>query len=91
MVLRRVNGAVNFDRFWNDYKKGFGFLREEFYLGNDKLSYITNEGSYELRIDINNVNGEQYYAKYSLFRISDESSNYRLRDIGDYLPESTTS
>ncbi|PIK38026.1 fibrinogen-like protein A [Apostichopus japonicus] len=91
VFLRRVDGAVNFYRYWNDYKKGFGFLRREFWLGNDNIAYLTNQGNYELRIDMNNVNGKPYYAKYNLFRISDESSNYRLTDLGDYLSESTAS
>ncbi|XP_071837732.1 fibrinogen-like protein A [Apostichopus japonicus] len=89
VFLRRVDGAVNFYRDWNEYKKGFGFLRREFWLGNDNIAYLTNQGNYELRIDMNNVNGKPYYAKYNLFRISDESSNYRLTDLGDYLSEST--
>ncbi|PIK38025.1 fibrinogen-like protein A [Apostichopus japonicus] len=89
VFLRRVDGTVNFYRDWNDYKKGFGFLRREFWLGNDNIAYLTNQGNYELRIDMNNVNGKPYYANYNLFRISDESSNYRLTDLGDYLSEST--
>ncbi|PIK47769.1 hypothetical protein BSL78_15377, partial [Apostichopus japonicus] len=75
---------------WDDYKDGFGFLQREFWLGNDKLSYITNQGDYELRIDLVSRNGNSYFAKYDLFRISDEISKYRMTDLGSYLPESTT-
>ncbi|KAJ8023162.1 Fibrinogen-like protein A [Holothuria leucospilota] len=86
---RRVDGSVDFYRFWNEYKSGFGFLRGEFWLGNDKISYLTNQKRYELRIDMNNVNGEPYFAKYNLFRISDEGSKYRLVGLGDYDSSST--
>ncbi|PIK51901.1 fibrinogen-like protein A [Apostichopus japonicus] len=86
---RRIDGAVDFYRRWDDYKNGFGFLQREFWLGNDKLSYITNQGDYELRIDLVSRNGNSYFAKYDLFRISDEISKYRMTDLGSYLPEST--
>ncbi|PIK47762.1 putative fibrinogen-like protein A-like [Apostichopus japonicus] len=84
-----IDGAVDFYRRWNDYKDGFGFLKREFWLGNDKLSYLTNQGDYELRIDLVSRNGNSYFAKYDLFRISDEISKYRMTDLGSYLPEST--
>ncbi|PIK47759.1 Fibrinogen-like protein A [Apostichopus japonicus] len=47
-------------------------------------------GDYELRIDLVSRNGNSYFAKYDLFRISDEISKYRMADLGTYLPESTT-
>ncbi|XP_071835967.1 fibrinogen-like protein A isoform X3 [Apostichopus japonicus] len=86
---RRIDGAVDFYRRWDDYKDGFGFLQREFWLGNDKLSYLTNQGDYELRIDLVSRNGNSYFAKYDLFRISDDISKYRMTDLGSYLPEST--
>jgi len=30
---RRQNGYVDFYREWTDYKKGFGYLNTEFWLG----------------------------------------------------------
>lgn len=86
---RRLDGSVDFYRYWNDYKNGFGFLRGEFWLGNDKISYLTNQKRYELRIDLNNVNGQPYFAKYDFFRISDEFTKYRLVGVGNYDSTST--
>ncbi|PIK39934.1 hypothetical protein BSL78_23224 [Apostichopus japonicus] len=89
VIQRRVDGSVDFYRTWNEYKQGFGFLKREFWLGNDQISDLTNQKDYELRIDMNNANGVPYFAKYDLFRISDEWSKYRMVDLGGYLPEST--
>ncbi|XP_071836723.1 fibrinogen-like protein A isoform X2 [Apostichopus japonicus] len=86
---RRLDGSVDFYRDWNEYKHGFGYMRREFWLGNEKLSYLTNQGNYELRVDLTDVNGVQYIAKYNLFRISDEGSKYTLTELGEYLPQST--
>jgi hypothetical protein len=32
--MRRYDGSVNFSREWDDYKHGFGSLKEEFWAGN---------------------------------------------------------
>ncbi|XP_071837542.1 fibrinogen-like protein A isoform X5 [Apostichopus japonicus] len=79
---RRVDGSVDFYRNWQSYKVGFGELDHEFWLGNDKLYYLTNQGDYQLRIDMVNRDGAPYYAKFDLFRINDESDNYRLSGLG---------
>ncbi|PIK48463.1 tenascin [Apostichopus japonicus] len=81
---RRVDGSVNFYRNWQSYKDGFGELDHEFWLGNDKLYYLTNQGNYQIKIDLVNANGVPYFAKYDLFRINDESDNYRLSGLGTY-------
>ncbi|PIK37566.1 fibrinogen-like protein A [Apostichopus japonicus] len=88
VIQRRLDGSVDFYRTWNEYKQGFGFPERDFWLGNDKLSLLTNQKDYELRIDMNNHEGVSYVVKYSLFRVSDEWSKYKLI-LGDYLPEST--
>ncbi|XP_071837053.1 fibrinogen-like protein A [Apostichopus japonicus] len=81
---RRVDGSVDFYRNWQSYKEGFGELDHEFWLGNDKLYDLTNQGDYQLRIDMVNKDGDPYYAKFDLFRINDESDNYRLSGLGTY-------
>lgn len=85
---RRIDGSVDFYRSWVEYKDGFGFLRGEFWLGNDKISYLTNQKTYELRVDLNNVNGQPFFFKYNIFRISDEGSKYRLVGLGGYTSSS---
>ncbi|XP_071837560.1 fibrinogen-like protein A isoform X4 [Apostichopus japonicus] len=87
---RRVDGSVDFYRKWTSYKEGFGDPCHEFWLGNDKLSLLTNQGDYEIRIDMVNKDGNPYYAKYDLFRINDESDNYRLSELGAYTGTADT-
>ncbi|XP_071847981.1 fibrinogen-like protein A [Apostichopus japonicus] len=81
---RRVNGSVDFYRNWTSYKEGFGKLDHEFWLGNDKLFYLTNQSEYQLRIDLVDSEGAPYYAEYDLFRINDENDNYRLSGLGKF-------
>ncbi|XP_071836978.1 uncharacterized protein [Apostichopus japonicus] len=81
---RRVNGSVDFFCNWTSYKEGFGELDHEFWLGNDKLYYLTNQGRYTLRIDLVDRNGSSYFAKYDLFRINDENDNYQLSELGTF-------
>ena len=46
VIQRRLNGSVDFYRGWNDYKNGFGDLQSEFWLGNEKIHQLTNQGPY---------------------------------------------
>lgn len=41
---RRVGGSINFFRDWDSYKRGFGNLGTEFWLGNDCLHLLTANG-----------------------------------------------
>lgn len=84
VIQRRVNGSVNFYRDWNSYKNGFGSPDHELWLGNDKLYHLTNPNNYQLRVDVVNRDGIPLYAKYDLFRLSDENDNYTLTEVGTY-------
>ncbi|VDI12789.1 Hypothetical predicted protein [Mytilus galloprovincialis] len=46
--------------------------------GNDKLYKLTSRGQYELRVNLEDFNGDKAYAKYSNFFIGDKSTNYKL-------------
>ncbi|KAH9509862.1 Ficolin-2 [Bulinus truncatus] len=74
---RRINGNVSFYRSWEEYKRGFGDVRNNFYLGNENIHRITTNGTYELRVDFD-YNQNKYFAKYSTFYVSNESDGYKL-------------
>ncbi|XP_076112560.1 ryncolin-2-like isoform X1 [Mytilus galloprovincialis] len=74
----RQDGKVDFYRGWEEYVNGFGNLKTEFWLGNDKLYKLTSRGQYELIVNLEDFNGDKAYAKYSNFYIGDKSTNYKL-------------
>ncbi|EDW04654.1 GH22253 [Drosophila grimshawi] len=83
-VLRREDGSVDFFRFWNDYKMGFGSLTGEFFIGLDKLHYMTKAGNQELLIEMENFEGDERHAKYDEFVVGSEEEDYKLITVGKY-------
>ena len=82
VVQRRQDGSVDFNRDWVDYEDGFGSLTGEFWYGLRPLHCLTNQGQWELRIDITYSNGTKSYLSYSNFSIGPTSSNYKLSISG---------
>lgn len=80
---KRFDGSANFFRKWKYYKSGFGRLSHEFWLGNEKLRRLISARPRELRIDVEDWEGNTAYAKYGDFDVQDEKSNYKLA-IGSY-------
>lgn len=66
------------------YRNGFGSPNHELWLGNEKIYYMTNSKTYQLRIDLVDRNDSPFYAKYDQFRISDENDKYRLVGLGSF-------
>lgn len=62
-----------------------------FLLGNEKIHTLTEQGKYELRVDISDFNGNKAYTTYSTFSVGNASTNYRLTvagysgNAGEYL------
>ncbi|XP_075115263.1 ficolin-2-like [Leptodactylus fuscus] len=75
---RRYDGSVNFLRDWATYKRGFGNRLSEFWLGNDNIHRITLSGTWELRVDLQDFNFANYFAKYNSFKIMGENEKYKL-------------
>ncbi|KAJ8033875.1 Tenascin-R [Holothuria leucospilota] len=82
VIQRRINGEMNFYRNWVIYKNGFGNIQQEFWLGNEKLYYLTQQATYEYRFDFVMSSYANRYHKYSRFRIDNESNKYRVTDVG---------
>ncbi|CAH1272632.1 TNR [Branchiostoma lanceolatum] len=77
---RRQDGSVDFYLDWNKYKEGFpsSSVSGEFWLGNDNIHRLTSQKAYELRVDLEAVDGVTAYAVYDTFSVGDESDKYRL-------------
>ncbi|KAJ8019180.1 Tenascin-R [Holothuria leucospilota] len=84
IIQRRVDGSINFTRDWTDYNDGFGFLNADFWIGNEKLAYLTNQKQYELMINFETETGDSYHVTYNKLRIGDAFSEYTLISVGEF-------
>ena len=81
---KRLDGSVDFYRGWDDYKRGFGNLNGEFWLGLDKIHRLTKHVQRSrLRVDLQDTTGKTAYAEYDFFGVASENSKYKL-SLGTY-------
>ena len=83
VLQKRLDGSVDFYRGWDDYKRGFGNLTGEYWLGLDKIHRLTKEQS-RLRVDLEDTTGTTAYAEYDLFVVADKANKYKLQSVGTY-------
>ncbi|XP_054859107.1 angiopoietin-related protein 6 [Eublepharis macularius] len=83
VIQRRQDGSVNFFTTWQHYKHGFGNLEGEHWLGLDPIHWLTQQGSYVLRVFLEDWSGRQAQAGYDAFVLAPENDFYRLR-LGRY-------
>ncbi|XP_033246406.1 fibrinogen-like protein 1 [Drosophila miranda] len=88
-IQRRLDGSVNFYRNWDQYRKGFGKLNGEFFIGLEKLHRLTSSQPHELYISFRRFNGESSYAHYDDFVIGSEEEGYELKLLGHYQGNSS--
>ena len=75
---KRQDGSVDFFRAWDDYKRGFGNLNGEFWLGLDKIHRLTVSSNNKLRVDLEDLHGNTVFAEYSSFSVASERAKYQL-------------
>ncbi|XP_051861686.1 fibrinogen-like protein 1 [Drosophila albomicans] len=78
VIQQRVGGNESFNRDWATYRKGFGEMDSDFFLGLEKIHRITSLQRFELYIHLVALNGSTYNARYDDFKISDEDSGFKL-------------
>ncbi|XP_019622991.1 PREDICTED: fibrinogen-like protein 1 isoform X2 [Branchiostoma belcheri] len=82
VIQRRFDGSVDFNRPYNDFAHGFGFINDgEQWLGLENMYYLTRQNAYELYIELEDWDSVVKYAKYSLFSVG-SGSDYRLSVSG---------
>lgn len=79
VIQRRIDGSVDFNRTWQDYKNGFGNVHGEFWLGLEKLHKLTTSREYELTIEVVNMTNYKFISTYSGIEIGSEAEEYRLK------------
>ncbi|KAH8328217.1 hypothetical protein KR067_006184, partial [Drosophila pandora] len=83
VIQRRMDGSVDFNRNWTEYRDGFGNLTGEFFLGLEKLHLVTQSRQHELLIRLGKVDGSTAFEKYDNFRIGSEKDSYPLESVGN--------
>lgn len=85
VIQRRGNFSEqeDFYRDWQGYKRGFGNITKDFWLGNENIYTITNQAQYEVRFDLEDADGNLRFAMFDSFRIESEENDYTLH-IGKY-------
>ena len=86
---KRRDGSIDFFRAWDDYKRGFGSLNGEFWLGLDRIHRLTGSSSNKLRVDLEDIHGKTAFAEYSPFSVASETAKYRL-NLGSHTGELTS-
>lgn len=82
VILSRgqFNNSIDyFDREFEDYEEGFGEPGKEHFIGLKNLALITSLKSYELKVEILDVDGiyrEAYYDSFAIEKSNDR--NYKL-------------
>ncbi|XP_053385349.1 fibrinogen C domain-containing protein 1-A-like [Mercenaria mercenaria] len=83
----RENLTYDFYRTWVEYEYGFGEVYPSstlnFWLGLTQMHQITSQGTYELRIDIENVKNGKAVALYNDLNIGNATSGYTI-SVGSF-------
>ncbi|XP_067296621.1 microfibril-associated glycoprotein 4-like [Pseudorasbora parva] len=82
VIQRRMDGSVNFYQPWNKYKRGFGNVQSEYWMGLENMYQLTHNRKYMLRVDLEDFEGRKGFAQYSTFSVGCECAGYQLQVSG---------
>ena len=85
MILRNDVAGSNsffFNRSWAEFTREFGNLSPQYWIGLDRL-HLATQMNCQVRFDLQSTSGAWYHAQYSIFKVGDSSTNYKLA-IGGY-------
>nr|XP_061795791.1 angiopoietin-related protein 4-like [Nerophis lumbriciformis] len=87
VVQMRQDGSVDFDQLWSAYKKGFGNLNGEFWLGLEKIHAIAKNGGYILKIKLSDWGNDLASIRLP-FQLGGEETKYllQIQEVGTFSP-----
>ncbi|TDG51347.1 hypothetical protein AWZ03_002142 [Drosophila navojoa] len=84
IIQRRVYGTEDFYRPWEEYRRGFGKMLEDSFLGLENIYKLTNYQRFELFVKTVSFAGKVNWARYSDFLIGSEDESYVLKSVGEF-------
>lgn len=84
VIQYRFDGSVDFYRGWEEYKKGFGDLKGEFFVGLQIIHRLTTTKKHLLMVEVENFKGKYGYAQYDNFKFGNENELFKLKEVGRY-------
>ncbi|CAK8686892.1 unnamed protein product [Clavelina lepadiformis] len=93
-IQRRMNGKVNFNRGWDDYVRGFGNPRGEYWLGLENIYRLSRQSAKtvegggpsikapKLGFDLEDWDGFRAFTEYRVFWYLSRTANYYLHVFG---------
>ncbi|XP_041448259.1 ficolin-1-like [Drosophila obscura] len=84
VIARRTNKKLHFFRDWEEYKRGFGDITGDFFIGLVRLHAITKSQTQELYVHLEDFEGNTRYAQYDEFHIESENESYRMSKLGAF-------
>ncbi|KAG7514461.1 hypothetical protein JOB18_034240 [Solea senegalensis] len=79
VIQRRIIGTVDFYRGWDQYRAGFGKPSGGFWLGLENIHVLTQRKSYELKVVMEDFEGNKTHVYYSTFSVGPEEDGYKLQ------------
>ncbi|XP_067660166.1 angiopoietin-related protein 2-like [Haliotis asinina] len=82
VLMTQTSGNQNYTRTWEEYKRGFGSLSGDHWLGNDNIHYITSGRSHYLLVQLwtpgNSRSNQLAQRFYYDFRVGPEVDDYKV-------------
>ncbi|XP_066961939.1 ficolin-1-like [Macrobrachium rosenbergii] len=87
VMLSRINGREAFNRTYKEYQEGFGDPSGEYWIGNDFLHKLTTWRPHQLRVVMEDWDGQKTWVQYNHFRVAGADENYQLT-VGEFEADS---
>ncbi|XP_034477517.1 angiopoietin-related protein 7-like [Drosophila innubila] len=84
VIQKRVSRDLDFNRNWQDYANGFGDVNDNYFMGLEKIYYLTKTQPYELYVHLESFKGQTGFARYSYFVLGSSRDQCRIQSLGIY-------
>ncbi|XP_029987263.1 angiopoietin-related protein 4-like [Sphaeramia orbicularis] len=77
VIQKRHDGSQSFNQLWDGYKRGFGRLTGDFWLGLDNIHSVSRQGQYVLQVELSDWSTQEQVFRYQ-FQVDGEEQQYAL-------------